>query len=300
MYTRIPSTIIRLNPGASKIWGLARALDKKGSGWAEFSITEACGLFAKVWKGNLKALTPATIRRYVMAGTKLGFFRAYKQKGDCILVYYSSIRSIWRRHGINRLGAIASVEVERLAQPTILATEIQTEHKQRQSSHAARETEIERAKKENREPREVANVEKLIESCGNLAAGKFKNFRSTRFALVSSDFLLFGTSQVAVAEGRGTSVRTVQRHLNNRYRQQRVVKTLEKKQILSIVSPSIKEALSVAKNCRDFGVRNEVARYRLILGSAFYSYCNLYSLDLDVPPSRGLRKRVYQKDIRQN
>lgn len=255
-------------------------------------------MFAKVRKG-VKGLSPATIRRYVMKGKKLGLFREYKQTGDRILVYYSSIRSIWQRHGIKQLGAIASVEVERLAEATILATEIQTEYEQRQSIHAAKETEKERASKESRKPREVADVEKLIESCGNLAAGKFKDFKSSRFALVSSNFLLFGASQVAVAEGRRTSVRTVQRHLNNRYRKQRLVPTVEKKQLLSIVSPSTKEALSIAKNCRDSGVRKEVARYRMILGSVFYSHCNLYSLDLDVPPSRGLRRRVNQVDMRQ-
>jgi hypothetical protein len=299
IHTRIPSQVIKLNPGASKVWGLVRALDEKGSGWAEFSITEACELFAKVRQGNLKPLTPATIRRYVMAGKRLGFFRDYKQTGDRILVYYSSIRSIWQRHGLRELGAIASIEVERLAQPTILATEIQAEYSQRRSIHVARETEKEAAKREARNPREIADLEKLLESCGNLGAGKFKNFKSTRFALVSSDFLLFGTSQVTVAEGRGTSVRTTQRHLNNRYREQRLVESLEKKQILSIVSPSIKEALSLGRNCKDSGVRKEVARYKIILGCVFYSHCNLYALDLDLPPSRYLRKRLNRLDRRQ-
>ncbi|HEY9750526.1 MAG TPA: hypothetical protein V6C63_17725 [Allocoleopsis sp.] len=256
-------------------------------------------MFAKVRQGNLKALSASTIRRYVMDGVKLGLFRYYKQTGDRITVYYSSLRSVWKRHGLGKLGAIASVEVERLAQPTILATEIQTEYEQRQSIHAAKEAEKEAAKQEGRNPRSIADVEKVLESSGNLARGKFKDFKSSRFALVSSDFLLFGASQIAVAEGRRTSVRTIQRHLSNQYRTQRFVPTLEKKQILAIASPSIKEALSVAKNCRDAEVRREVCRYRVILGCVFYSHCNLYALDLDIPPSRSLRKRVNQLDMRQ-
>ncbi len=139
------------------MWALVRALDADGSGWAEFSITEACQLFAKVRLGELTPQTSATIRRYVMQGRELGLFRYYRQRGDRITIYYSSIQSIWKRNGIEGgLGAIASVEVERLAQPTILATEIQAEYSQRQSIHAAIKNEEELAKKEERETRVIA------------------------------------------------------------------------------------------------------------------------------------------------
>jgi hypothetical protein len=88
LYTRIPVKLIKLNPGAAKVWGLVRALDANGSGWAEISITEACQLFAKVRLGELTPQTSATIRRYVMQGMEIGLFRFYRQRGDRITVYY--------------------------------------------------------------------------------------------------------------------------------------------------------------------------------------------------------------------
>ncbi|WP_293341110.1 bifunctional DNA primase/polymerase, partial [Microcoleus sp. CAWBG58] len=113
------------------IWLLARRSDIsrrshggkcKGSGIGEFSLLAASRVLNR---------SPGHIRKLLCGAKKSGLIREYTQKKDRITVYYASLEKAIALTGIEKLGPIAAINIDDLANIHILATEVEAQSLQR-------------------------------------------------------------------------------------------------------------------------------------------------------------------------
>lgn len=214
MQTRLPAKLLSHYGQPLKIWLLARLWDSSfarwgwnlGQGKTEFNLKEAA---------KALGVGVSTVRRYLAKAKAAGLLRFFKTSSDEAVVYYSSLEKVARAAGLEELGAIGEITLDDLkpGQLAIAATEITTQHQQRQSFWAAKE------EKENKKLKRKPLKAELLFSppCGNLARVIGRN---KGILYVSEGFITYGASQESVARQRGVSTRTVQRHLSNLYRTQ--------------------------------------------------------------------------------
>jgi hypothetical protein len=144
--------------------------------------------------------------------------RNYKQKGNWVTVYYSSLERAITLARIEKLGPIAAINIDELSNLHIIATEVEAQALQRASMHRRGQEEIEQIKARGDDPRTPT---KLIAPT-TLLHPSVKPAqvlgRSQRFIFCESGFRFYGGSQEAIAQLRGLSQATVSRHLSNSYR----------------------------------------------------------------------------------
>jgi hypothetical protein len=143
---RFPSRLFPYFRRQMSVWLLARRFDisrwenagkSKGVGIGKFTLTAASVILRR---------TPGHIRKLLRAAKKSGLIRAYKQKGDWITVYYSSLERAIAIAGLNKVGLIASINIDSLSNLHLVATEVECQNLQRSSFHLQRREEIEQIK----------------------------------------------------------------------------------------------------------------------------------------------------------
>lgn len=200
-------------------WLLARRFDvsrwqnsgcSKGSGVGKFTLKAASLILNR---------SPGHIRKLLLAAKTSGLIRSYKQCGDWVTVYYSSLEKAIALSGIDKLGPVASINIDSLKNIHLVATEVEAQNLQRSSFHLQRREEIEQIK-----PGEASGLytptqimaASALHPCDKLARVLEK--RSERFIFCKSDFRFYGGSQETIAQLRGLSPGTISRHLSNSYR----------------------------------------------------------------------------------
>ena len=149
------------------------------------------------------------------------------------------------------LGPVARINLCDINNLNITATQIEKQHRQRQSEHIARQTECDRLISLGKTPEEASKLSRTIKAdqlltqpCENLERVLCVN-RQTIF--VSENFNTYGANNETIAETRAIHPVTVSRHLSNSYRTPSPVRgykaetyLLEKKQILQRCPKSFK------------------------------------------------------------
>ena len=275
--------------GQMRVWLLARRFDvsrwensgkSKGSGIGKFSL-KAAGLILK--------LSSVTIRTLLRDAKLSGLIRNYKQKGDWVTVYCSSLERAIAIAGLDKVGPIAAINIDDLRNLHIIATEVEAQNLQRSSFHLQRREEIAQIK-----PGESSGVytptqlmTPTLRPCDNLARVLG---RSQRFIFCESGFKFYGGSQEAIAQSRGLSAETVSRHLSNRYRLEASPVRGFRRDLAPIIKKQLVENLPRLKNmppkiCLEEGL--------FLMGGEWWKpHCNVYLLDHRLVSARRRRGRI--------
>jgi hypothetical protein len=215
---RFPVRLLERFRSQMKVWLLARRFDTsrwtnngkpKGSGIGTFRLTGASKILNR---------SKSNIRQLLGDAKKSGLIHNYLQKGEQITVFYTSLEKAIAIAGVKKLGPVAAVNIDDLANIHILATEVEAQHLQRASFYRQRQEEMQQIKAQGsgleQQPTQIIEPSALHTS--DKPAGVIT--KSARFIFCESGFRFYGGSQEAIALSRGISPSTVSRHLSNSYR----------------------------------------------------------------------------------
>lgn len=273
------------------VWLLARRYDI--SRWSHRGQSKGCGIgqFSLTAVAKILNRSVGHIRKLLGAAKKSGLIRDYRQVGDKITVFYSSLEKVIALTGIEKLGPIAAIKVDELSYLNIISTEVEAQHLQRASLHRQRLEEIEQIKAQGLDPGQTpTQIVKPIDlhTCDYPARVLGKG---DRFVYCDSDFRFYGGSQSAIAQSRGLSQATVSRHLSNSYRlaaapvrgYRAELPPICKKQLIEKL-PHLKQ-FSSPKLCTQAGLI-------LMHGEWWKPHCNVYLLDHRLVSARRRRARI--------
>jgi hypothetical protein len=276
------------------VWLLARRFDisrwshggkSKGSGIGKFSLAAASKILDR---------SQGHIRKLLCAAKRSGLIRDYSQSGNWVTVYYASLEKAIALTGIEKLGPIAAIDIDDLANIHILATEVEAQYLQRASLHRQRMEEIEQMKTQGLDPEKTpSEIIKPtdLHTCDHLARVLE---RGTRFVYCESDFRFYGGSQEVIADNRGLSPASVSRHLSNSYRMEAT--PVQKKR--SGISPIIKkQLLEKVPTLQEIPSRFFAKAGLIFLHKDWWEpHPNIYLLDHRLISARRRRSRICPKD----
>ena len=271
------------------VWLLARRFDisrwknagkSKGVGIGKFTLTAASVILRR---------TPGHIRRWLRGAKKSGLIRHYKQKGDWVTVYYSSLERAIAIAGLDKVGPIAAINIDDLRNLHIIATEVEAQNLQRSSFHLQRREEIAQIK-----PGESSSLYTPTQlmtptsrPCDKLARVLG---RSQRFIFCESGFKFYGGSQEAIAQSRGLSQATVSRHLSNRYRLAATPIRGFRQELPPIIKKQLVERLP---ELQDLPPKICLEEGLFLMGGDWWKpHCNVYLLDHRLVSARRRRGRI--------
>ena len=287
---RFPSRLFPHFRRQMSVWLLARRFDiarwknagkPRGVGIGKFTLTAASVILRR---------TPGHIRKLLRAAKKSGLIRTYKQKGDWVTVYYTSLERAIAIAGLDKVGPIASINIDSLSNLHLVATEVECQNLQRSSFHLQRREEIAQIK-----PGESSGLYTPVQLMTPTLEPPSDHLarvlgRSQRFIFCESGFKFYGGSQEAIAQLRGLSVATVSRHLSNRYRLQASPVRGFRRDLLPIIKKQLVEHLPHLKNmppkiCLEEGL--------FLMGGEWWEpHCNVYLLDHRLVSARRQRGRI--------
>jgi hypothetical protein len=290
---RFPSRLYSYFGPSMAVWLLARRYDLSrwatpggkptGSGIGQFTLTGASKILKRS-KGR--------IRKLLNEAKESGLIRGYKQSGDKIKVFYTSLEKAIAIAGVNKLGPLAAIKVDDLKNLRIIATEAESQHLQRASIHQQRQEEMQQIKKKAegshlQQPTQLIAPTALLHPCEKPA--RVLN-RSDRFIYVESDFRFYGGSQEAIALARGISTSTVSRHLSNRYRLAASPVRGFREELPPLVKKQVMEHLPLLKNmptklCQEDGLVS-------MFGEWWKPHCNVYAINHRLVSGRRRRSRI--------
>ncbi|MCC3584288.1 MAG: bifunctional DNA primase/polymerase [Microcoleus sp. PH2017_29_MFU_D_A] len=276
------------------VWLLARRFDisrwshggkSKGSGIGKFSLAAASKILDR---------SQGHIRKLLCVAKRSGLIRDYSQSGNWVTVYYASLEKAIALTGIEKLGPIAAINIDDLANIHILATEVEAQYLQRASLHRQRMEEIEQMKTQGLDPEKTpSEIIKPtdLHTCDHLARVLG---RGTRFVYCESDFRFYGGSQEVIADNRGLSPASVSRHLSNSYRMEAT--PVQKKR--SGISPIIKkQLLEKLPTLQEIPSRFFTKAGLIFLHQDWWEpHPNIYLLDHHLISARRRRSRICPKD----
>jgi hypothetical protein len=288
---RFPSRLFPYFRRQMSVWLLARRFDSsrwknpnagksKGVGIGKFTLTAASVILRR---------TPGHIRKLLRAAKKSGLIRHYKQKGDWITVFYTSLERAIAIARLDKVGPIATINIDDLKNLHIIATEVEAQNLQRSSFHLQRREEIAQIKPGEssglRTPMQLMTP--TLRPCDHLARVLG---RSQRFIFCESGFKFYGGSQEAIAQSRGLSAETVSRHLSNRYRLEASPVRGFRRDLPPIIKKQLVERVPHLKNmppkiCLEEGLF-------LMGGEWWQPHCNVYLLDHRLISARRRRGRI--------
>lgn len=215
----LPIRLFRYYGNQLALWFYCRWVDEVGSGRAIFDINDAAAELE---------VSKSTIRKWLCWGKRHEMWRHYQSAKDIVSIYYTSSHRLAARVGLNNFGPvleiedIASVANHRLP---MLATDAEISDLQTQSRFAAHCEQIARTMVRVKTHRFNDGAKFARKP---LQPWKLFNHPATNLARVlwqagvklgvSEGFVAYGASQTSVADRRGLSLRTVNRHLSNQYR----------------------------------------------------------------------------------
>ncbi len=272
------------------IWLLARRFDisrwshggkSKGSGIGKFSLAAASEILNR---------SQGHIRKLLCRAKKSGLIRDYRQSKNWITVFYSSLEKAIALTGIEKLGPIAAINIDDLANIHILATEVEAQNLQRASLHCQRQEEVKQIAAQGLDPGQTpTQIVKPIDlhTCDYPARVLGKG---DRFIYCDSDFRFYGGSQEAIAQLRGISPATVSRHLSNGYRLVAAPVRGYRQELPPIVKKQLVEKLPLLKKmspklCMEDGLFS-------MHGDWWKPHCNVYLLDHRLVSARRRRAQI--------
>ena len=275
--------------GQMRVWLLARRFDV--SRWENSGKSKGCGIgkFSLKAAGLILKLSPVTVRTLLRDAKFSGLIRTYKQSGDWVTVYYSSLERAIAIAGLDKVGPIAAINIDDLRNLHIIATEVEAQNLQRSSFHLQRREEIAQIKPGEssglRTP--VQLMTPTLRPCDKLARVLG---RSQRFIFCESGFKFYGGSQETIAQLRGLSPGTISRHLSNRYRLEASPVRGFRRDLPPIIKKQLVEHLPGLKNmppkiCLEEGL--------FLMGGEWWKpHCNVYLLDHRLVSARRRRARI--------
>lgn len=291
---RFPVRLFRYFGRQMCVWLLARRFDvsrwsnsghSKGSGVGKFTLKAASLILAR---------SSGHIRKLLCAAKTSGLIRSYKQHGDWVTVYYSSLEKAIALSAIDKLGPVASINIDFLKNIHLIATEVEAQNLQRSSFYLQRREEIEQIKPG--EPSGLRTPVQLmtptLQTCDNLARVLG---RSQRFIFCESEFKFYGGSQEAIARLRGLSSSTVSRHLSNSYRLAASPVRKFRSELPPISKKQLLERLPLLQNmpakfCREDGL--------ILLGGDWYKpHPNIYLLNHRLVSARRRRAAIHKQKL---
>lgn len=273
------------------VWLLARRFDtsrwsnnsgqSKGSGIGKFTLSAASKILKRS-KGH--------IRKLLGAAKKSGLIRDYLQRKDWITVFYCSLEKAIALTGIEKLGPIAAINIDDLANIHIIATEVEAQNLQRASLYRQRQEELQQTKAQGLDPEQTpTQIVKPIDlhTCDYPARVLRKG---DRFIYCNSDFRFYGGSQNEISRSRGISQKTVSRHLSNGYRLVAAPIRGFREEMPPIIKKQLVEKLPLlkempAKLCIEDGLFS-------MHGEWWKPHCNIYLLDHRLVSARRRRARI--------
>ncbi|MEG4798769.1 bifunctional DNA primase/polymerase [Microcoleus sp. LAD1_D1] len=285
---RFPVRLFQHFGGLMRVWLLARRFDisrqkhrgrSKGCGIGKFSLKAAAIIL------NLKAVT---VRVLLRDAKEAGLIRSYKLRGDWVKeIYYSSLEKVIALAGLEKLGPVAAIEVDELANLHIIATRVGAQNLQRAALYRKRQEmqQIKKAEGENpQQPTQLIAPNALLHPCEQPARVLG---RSDRFIYVPSDSPVYGGSQKAIADERGISLSTASRHLSNRAASP--VRGF-RKELPPLVKKQVMEHLPLLKNmpaklCQEDGLVS-------MFGEWWKPHCNVYAINHRLVSARRRRSRI--------
>ena len=287
---RFPARLFPYFRRQMSVWLLARRFDiarwknagkPRGVGIGKFTLTAASVILRR---------TPGHIRKLLRAALNSGLIRHYKQKGDWVTVYYTSLERAIAIAGLDKVGPIAAINIDELSNLHIIATEVEAQNLQRTSFHLQRREEIAQIK-----PGESSGLYTPMQLMTPTLEPPSDHLarvlgRSQRFIFCESGFKFYGGSQEEIAQSRGLSAETVSRHLSNSYRLEASPVRGFRRDLPPIIKKQLVEHLPDLKNmppkiCLEEGLF-------LIDGEWWKPHCNVYLLDHRLVSARRRRGRI--------
>jgi DNA-binding MarR family transcriptional regulator len=287
---RFPVRLFKHFGGLMRVWLLARRFDI--SRWKHQDSSKGCG----IGKFSLKAaaiilnLKAPTIRGLLRDAKKCGLIRNYKQQGDRVKVFYSSLEKAIALTDLEKLGPIAAVKIDDLANIHIIATEVEAQHLQRASLHRQRQEEMQQIKAQGRNPGQPTQIIAPTTLLHPSEQPAQVLARSDRFIYVKPGFRPYGGSQKAIAQLRGISPSTASRHLSNRYRLAASPVRGFREELPPIVKKQVMEKRPNLKNmpeklCQEEGLVS-------MFGEWWEPHCNVYLIDHRLVSARRRRSHI--------
>lgn len=288
---RFPSGLFSYFGRQMAVWLLARRYDlsrwatsggkPQGSGIGKFTVTGASKILKRS-KGH--------IRKLLHKAKESGLIRNYKQSGDKIKVFYTSLEKAIAIAGVDKLGPLAAINVDDLTNLHIIATEVRTQHLQRAAYHRQRQEELQQIKADGLDPQQPTQLiapTTLLHTCEKPARVLGK---SNRFIYAEPGFPFYGGKQETIAQLRGISASTASRHLCNSYRLTATPVRGFRKELPPIVKKQLVEHLPHLKNmppklCVEEGLI-------LMCGDWWKPHCNVYALNHRLVSGRRRRGRI--------
>src|SRR4028118_1780952 len=285
---RFPSRLFPYFGRQLKVWLLARRSDisrqhhgGRGGGVGEFGLKEASSLLNR---------SIGDIRRTLGEAKKSGLIRNYKQENGRVRVYYTSLEKAIAIAGVDKLGPVAAINIDDLANLHIIATEVEAQHLQKASFYRQRQEEMQQIKAQGSDPGQQST--QLIEPSALHTSDKPAGVitKSARFIYVESGFRFYGGSIEAIAQLRGISPSTVSRHLSNRYRLAASPVRAFREELPPIIKKQVMEKRPNLKNmpqklCQEEGLVS-------MFGELWEPHCNVYLLDHRLVSARRRRGRI--------
>jgi hypothetical protein len=215
-----------------KLWDLLHSGDIDGCGNVIVDLKVAAHFLGK---------SLYTIRRWLKAGLRLGFFRGSKRVGTKqYRIFYASKQNVCKSLQITDIGACIEVEVSDLNKSKFLATEAEALKLQNQSKW------LEKEKKRKNLKKCVPAAETLTTSeiCSGAILCKADGDRFTYLKFYAH---AHGGSQKRIAHEMGRHPSTIQRRLSNGYRQKHGLAAIAKTQIFAPVQRDAPNSQGIRK-----------------------------------------------------
>ena len=287
---RFPSRLFPYFRRQMSVWLLARRFDiarwknadqPRGVGIGKFTLTAASVILRRI---------PGHIRKLLRAAKKSGLIRTYKQKGDWVTVYYTSLERAIAIAGLDKVGPLAAINIDSLSNLHLVATEVECQNLQRSSFHLQRREEIAQIK-----PGESSGLYTPMQLMTPTLESPSAHLarvlgRSQRFIFCKSGFKFYGGSQETIAQLRGLSPGTISRHLSNRYRLEASPVRGFRRDLPPIIKKQLVEHLPRLKNmppkiCLEEGL--------FLMGGEWWKpHCNVYLLEHRLVSARRRRGRI--------
>lgn len=276
---RIFTRLLDCGQECARLWHYLRSLDIEGCGRV---------LFNRLWLAQQMGVSVRTVQRWLKQGIERGWFRRIVQTSRNITtIYLTGIKAMYTKLGLTSLGAIAEVGIEHLGRSSAKAvsTALEAQHRQRQAYWAAK-----RAAK-GRRKQLVLNPDKMASS-ENVPGAK-------SHVVISAPFSIPGCSHAGLAMATDWSQATIKRRLNNRWRSDRGLDTIEKRRVaIELDDPAL--LFDMQQSGQSFLVKDNGAGCRRVfkvLTSSGRSQvvrlgCNIYRTGYELLSCPSLRKRV--------
>lgn len=268
-------------PASGRLYWFVRGLDKQGSGNASFRTEDAA---------ELLGVSRSTISRYVSQGQSKGWFTGVICTEGGYRLFYKALPKLAIERGIDNFKVFVREPAVNLRALKFVCVEVAAQSLQAQSHYLAQD---ERRKQLESKRYQGESELDLFNPSSTISHGENVVHIGKRYAFVTESFMSHGASLDAIATVCGRSRSTVQRRLDNRYRVERGVNPVLKRQLAVKVDDAEYGWMKVnAQKYLFEDCDHELARTFGCHGLYWRASTNLYSLDHELVGKRHLKSKL--------